>query len=181
MFSRIIKEGDFVLGSGVRSKYDYDYAGLSDAMSAAYCDLLNRKLEAWQNKHGKFNIVVGIETQGIRIGYQLSQLMKLPFQVMPHKRLDFAQLETPHYSADTHWLIVDDIVTTGSSFIRAVNHLEIEEKPETITFACMIRRNPANLDYSAIHGDRSKEELHVPDHRFDFIDRRLVSLYCEPE
>lgn len=181
MFSRIIKEGDFVLGSGVRSKYDYDYASLSDAMNAAYCDLLNRKLEAWQTKHGKFNVVAGIETQGIRIGYQLSQLMKLPFHIMPHKRLDFGQLEIPNYPPDTHWLIVDDIVTTGSSFIRAVNYLEIEEKPETITFACMIRRNPANLDYTAVHGDRSKEELHVPDHRFDFIDKRLVSLYCEPE
>ena len=128
MFSRIIKTGNFVLGSGVRSKYDYDYASLSDTMSAAYCDLLNRKLDNWQSKHGKFNVIVGIETQGIRIGYQLSQLMKIPFHVMPHKRLDFAQLDIPRYPADTHWLIVDDIVTTGSSFVRAVNHLEIEEK-----------------------------------------------------
>ncbi|MFQ5451581.1 MAG: phosphoribosyltransferase [Nitrospinaceae bacterium] len=180
MFSRIIKEGLFTLSNGVKSSYNYDYACLSDTMSAAYCQLLNNKLEIWQNRHGKFNVVVGIETQGIRIGYQLSQLMNLPFYILPKKRIDFAQVGVPQYPPETHWLIVDDIVTTGSSYIRAVNYLEIEEKPETITFACMIRRNPANLDYSAVHGDPDKEQLGVPDERFDFIDKRLVSLYSEP-
>lgn len=181
MFSRIVREGDFFLPSGVRSKYDYDYASVSDAMNAAYCDQLNRKLESWQKQHGKLNVVAGIETQGIRIGYQLSRLMNIPFHIIPHKRLDFEQLHIPPYPRDTHWLIVDDIVTTGSSFIRAVDYLEIEEKPETITYACMIRRNPANLDYSAVHGDPLKEQYFVPDERFDFIDKRLVALYCEPE
>ena len=82
-------------------------------------------------------------------------------------------------SPDTHWLIVDDIVTTGHSFIRAVDYLEVEEKPDTITFACMIKRNPVNLDYSAVQGDSEKEQLMVPDERMDFIDKRLVPLYSE--
>ena len=164
----------------MRSGYTYEYALLSDTMNKAYCEMLNRKLDSWQAKHGKFNVVIGTETEGIRIGYQLSRLMKLPFYIMPKKRIDFAQLEIPAYPADTHWLIVDDIATTGSTFIRAVDYLEIEEKPETITFACMIRRNPANMDYSAVSGDPEKEQFHVRKERFDFIDRRLVSLYSEP-
>ncbi|MFQ5716084.1 MAG: phosphoribosyltransferase [Nitrospinales bacterium] len=181
MFSNIVKEGHFSLSNRVKSNYNYDYASLSDAMNKAYCEMLSYKLESWQSKHGKFNVVVGIETQGIRIGYELSRLMALPFIIMPKKRIDFAQLEIPPYSQNTHWLIVDDIVTTGTSFIRTVDYLEIEEKPETITFACMIKRNPANLDYSAVHGDPVKEQFQVRDERFDFIDRRLVSLYSEPE
>ncbi len=181
MFSRIIKKGDFVLSSGVRSTYTYDYASLTDTMSAAYCEMLSCKLDDWQAKHGRFNVVVGIETEGIRIGYQLSRTMGLPFHIMPHKRTDFAQLEIPKYSADTHWLIVDDIVTTGSSFIRAVNYLDVEEKSDTITFACMIKRNPKNMDYSAVQGDKVKEQFMVPDERYDFIDKRLVCLYAEPE
>ncbi len=180
MFSRIRKEGDFQLSTGVKSSYTYEYALLSDTMNQAYCEMLNHKLDSWQKKHGKFNVVIGSETEGIRIGYQLAKLMNLPFYIMPKKRIDFAQLEIPAYPEDTHWLIVDDIVTTGSTFIRAVDYLEIEEKPETITFACMIRRNPENMDYSAVSGDPDREQFHVRKERFDFIDQRLVSLYSEP-
>ena len=179
MFSRIMKKGNFVLSSGVKSSYTYEYGDLSDAMNEAYCEMLKKKLSVWQEQHGKFSVVVGCETEGIRIGHQLSKLMNLPFYIMPKKRLDYAQIAASPHSAETHWLIVDDIVTTGHSFIRAVDYLEVEEKPETITFACMIKRNPANLDYSAVQGDPEKEQLMVPDERMDFIDKRLVALYSE--
>ena len=179
VFSRIIKTGKFVLSSGVRSNYDYDYSLLSDTMNEAYCSLLRQKLDTWQSKHGKFNVVVGCETEGIRIGYVLSKLIDIPFYVMPKKSTDFAGVNIPTYPADTHWLIVDDIVTTGTTFIRAVNFLDIEEKPESITYACMIKRKPENMDYSAVHGNQDKEQLHVRDERFDFIDKRLVFLYSE--
>ena len=179
MFSRIIHKGNFTLSFGVKSTYTYEYGDLSDAMNEAYCEVLLKKLLNWQKHHGKFNVVVGCETEGIRIGHQLSKLMNLPFHVMPKKRLDYAQNPVPAYSEDTHWLIVDDIATTGHSFIRAVDYLEVEEKPETITFACMIKRNPANLDYSAVKGDPEKEQLMVSDARMDFIDKRLISLFNE--
>ena len=179
MFSRIKKEGNFVLSSGVKSTYTYEYGELSDAMNEAYCEVLLKKLLAWQKQRGKFDVVVGCETQGIRIGHQISKLMNLPFYIMPKKRLDYIQIAAATYPADTHWLIIDDIVTTGHSFIRAVDYLEVEEKPETITFACMVQRNPENLDYSAVRGDPEKEQLMVSDERMDFIDQRLVALYSE--
>ena len=169
MFSRIIHKGNFTLSSGVKSTYTYEYGDLSDAMNEAYCEVFLKKLLNWQKHHGKFNVVVGCETEGIRIGHQLSKLMNLPFHIMPKKRLDYAQNPVPAYSEDTHWLIVDDIVTTGHSFIRSVDYLEVEEKPETITFACMIKRNPANLDYSAVKGDPEKEQLMVSDARLSLI------------
>ena len=178
MFSRIIKKGNFVLSSGVKSTYSYEYGDLSDAMNEAYCEILLKKLLEWQKQHGKFSVVVGCETEGIRIGHHLSKMMNLPFYIMPKKRLDYAQIAAA-YSPETHWLIVDDVVTTGHSFIRAVDYLEVEEKPETITFACMIKRNPTNIDYSAVQGDPAKEQLMVPDERMGFIDKRLVSLFSE--
>lgn len=181
MFSSIIKKGDFEFGPGIKSKYIYDYASLSDAMNEAYCHCLLHKLEKWQKKHGKFNVVLGIETQGIRIGYQLAKMMDLPFFIIPHRQVDMEAEDIPDFPPDTHWLIVDDIVTTGSSFIRAINFLSIQEKPETFTLASMIKRNPANMDYSAVHGDKTKGQFHVREERFDFIDKRLISLYCEPE
>ncbi len=180
MFSRIIKDGVFVLSNGVKSNYTYEYELLSDAMNEAYCEMLHHKLKTWQAEHGKFNVVIGCETQGIRIGFQLSKLMGLPFHIMPKKRIDSAQMEMPVYPKDTHWLIVDDIASTGSTFLRAVEYLEIEEKPETITFASMIRRNLKNMDFSAVSGDPEKEQFNVRSERFDFIDKRLVSLYSEP-
>jgi len=70
VFSRIKKEGDFVLSSGVKSDYTYEYGDLSDAMNEAYCEVLLKKLLDWQKQHGKFDVVVGCETQGIRIGHQ---------------------------------------------------------------------------------------------------------------
>ncbi len=181
MFSRIIKEGTVVLSNGVKSGYTYEYDSLSDEMNEAYCKILHPKLKSWQAEHGPFNVVVGCETQGIRIGHQLSKLMGLPFHIMPKKRIDFAQLAMPAYPKDTHWLIVDDIATTGSTFLRAVEYLDIEEKPETITFACMIRRNLDKMDFSAVSGDPEKEQFNVRSERFDFIDKRLVSLYSEPK
>jgi len=143
-------------------------------MNSAYCELLLRKLEKWQLEHGKFSVIAGLETEGIRIAFRLSREMNLPFLIVPHNRVAFSQLEVPSLPSDPHFLIVDDIVTTGSSFVRAVNFLEIEEKPETVTFACMIRRDPKNLDYSAV-----QEQFHVTDERQDFIDKRLVSLFSE--
>ena len=44
MFSRIIKKGNFVLSSGVKSTYSYEYGDLSDAMNEAYCEILLKKL-----------------------------------------------------------------------------------------------------------------------------------------
>ena len=179
MFSRIRKEGDFVLSSGVKSSYNYDYSQLSDTMNEAYCCALKQKLDHWQSKHGKFDVIVGCETEGVRIGYVLSKLHNLPFHIMPKKSTDYAEVAIPPYPVDTHWLIVDDIVTTGSTYIKAVDLLDIEEKPGSITFACMIKRNPANMDYSAVQGDLNKEQFHVRDERFDFIDKRLVTLHSE--
>ena len=150
-------------------------------MSDAYCSQLVRKLEDWQKQHGKFDVVVGIETEGIRIGYRLAHVMKLPFYIMPHKRTELEQLNIPAMPGDTHWMIVDDIVTTGTHFMNAVDQLEIEDKPESITYACMIKRNPKNLDFSAVTGSRDKEQQWVRTERFDFIDKRLVALYSEPE
>ena len=45
MFSRIKIEGDYVFGPGIKSRYNYDYASLSDTMNDAYCSQLVRKLE----------------------------------------------------------------------------------------------------------------------------------------
>ena len=45
----------------------------------------------------------------------------------------------------------------------------------------MIKRNPKSLDYSAVTGDPEKEQLWVRNERFDFVDRRLVYLFAEPE
>lgn len=181
MFSRIKKEGNFVFGPGVKSGYDYDYASLSDTMNDAYCTQLLRKLESWQKQHGTFDVVVGIETEGIRIGYRLAQMMNLPFHIMPHKRTELEQLGLPSFPPGTHWLIVDDIVTTGTHFMNAVDNLEIEEKPETVTYACMIKRNLGNLDFTEVSGSPEKEQKWVRAERFDFIDKRLVALYSEPE
>ena len=179
MFSRIRREGNFILSSGAKSSCNYDYSRLSDAMNEAYCGALKQKLDAWQSNHGKFNVIVGCETEGIRIGYVLAKLIDLPFHIMPKKNTDYAEVVIPPYSIDTHWLIVDDIVTTGSTFIKTVDLLDIEEKPESITFACMIKRNPAKMDYSQVSGDPDKEQFHVRDERFNFIDKRLVALHSE--
>ena len=181
MFNRIKHAGDFVLNSGVRSHYDYDYASLSDTMNAAYCNELNRKLEKWQNQHGKFNVVIGVETEGIRIGYTLAQLMGVPFHILPHQQTEMAQLDIPSYPADSHWLIVDDIVNTGLGMVRAIEFLGIEEKLESFTFACMIRRNPTNLDYDHLKHEPHWEQFHVPQELYDFVSKRLVYLYAEPE
>lgn len=148
-------------------------------MNEVYCEVLLKKLLDWQKQHGKFDAVVGCKTEGIRISHQLSKLMNLPFHIMPKKRLDYGQNPAPAYFSDTHWLIADDIATSGHSFIRAVDYLEVEEKPETITFACMIKRNPKNLDYSVVKGDPEKEHLRVLGERMGFIDKRLVSLFNE--
>ncbi len=181
MFTRIRKEGDFVFGPGILSKVDYDYASLSDAMNEAYCSQLLAKLVEWQKEHGRFDVIVGLETEGIRIGHQLSKQLNLPFHIMPHRKVELAHVPIPDYPDNTHWLLVDDIVVTGTQFLQTVDTLEIEEKPETITYACMIKRNPKNLDYSAVTGDPAKEQMWVRNERFDFVDRRLVHLFSEPE
>jgi len=65
--------------------------------------------------------------------------------------------------------------------MNALDNLDIEEQPETITYACMIKRNLHNLDFSDVTGTPDKEQKWVRTERFDFIDKRLVALYSEPE
>ena len=45
--------------------------------------------------------------------------------------------------------------------------------------ADMSERKLENMDYSAVQGDPDKEQFHVRDERFGFIDKRLVPLYSE--
>ena len=43
--SEVIKKGNFVLSSGVKSTYSYEYGDLSDAMNEAYCEILLKDSE----------------------------------------------------------------------------------------------------------------------------------------
>lgn len=49
------------------------------------------------------------------------------------------------------------------------------------TYACMIKRNLSNLDFSAVTGSPDKEQKWVRHECFNFIDKRFVALYSEPK
>lgn len=135
----IIKFGDFVLASGKRSPYYFDFRVLP-----SFPELYLNVIELWLQKLGgsgvRFDGVVGVASAGIVHAAVLGYLTKKPIGYVRAERKDHGTGRLVEGSLrGLKVLVVDDVVTTGSTLVRAYSLLR-EDGVEVSAFSVILDR-----------------------------------------
>lgn len=118
---QVLKEGHFLLSSGLHSQYYFEKFRIIEhpALLTKFCALIKEKF-----KNKKIDIVCGPTTGGAIIAYELARQL--------NKRLVIAEKESEKrvikrgfvIKKTDHVLIVDDVLTTGNSIRETINALK---------------------------------------------------------
>ena len=140
--NNIILIGRFRLSSGMESPY---YIDLRRAYSnpSLFKLIVKSLLEVLKSIEKEFDIIVGIETGGIPIASVLSYTMGRPFAYVRKgtKEHGTKKIVEGTINPGDRCIIVDDVVTTGSSIARAVS---------------ILKNLSARVDYAVVFIDREQ-------------------------
>ncbi|RLE61048.1 MAG: orotate phosphoribosyltransferase [Thermoprotei archaeon] len=140
--NNIILIGRFRLSSGMESPY---YIDLRRAYSnpPLFKLIVKSLLEVLKSIEKEFDIIVGIETGGIPIASVLSYTMGRPFAYVRKgtKEHGTKKIVEGTINPGDRCIIVDDVVTTGSSIARAVS---------------ILKNLSARVDYAVVFIDREQ-------------------------
>lgn len=122
----VIKFGDFVLASGKRSPYYFDFRILP-----SYPKLYSKVIDLWVrtllNTNIEFDGVVGVATAGIVHAAVLGYLLKKPIGYVRVDRKDHGTGKLVEgVLGGLNVIVIDDVATTGNSLIRAYQMLKGE-------------------------------------------------------
>jgi orotate phosphoribosyltransferase len=111
MFEECRLKGDFILSSGKRSKYFYDFTLLSPLNMTHYCKELKRRIE---DERLRFGCIVSPARGGIVPGWILADLFNIPLVVLEKDktRSCYAGGQKLQDDKPVKYLIVDDVVST---------------------------------------------------------------------
>ncbi len=137
-------DGHFVYASGRHGRQF-----LQAARVLQYPKLTERlcKAMAYHFAEHDVQLVVGPATGGIILAYETARHLKCR-SAFTEKNDDgsMAMKRGFHLAAGTRVLVVEDIVTTGGSVLKAVEHLN-ERAAEVIGVACLIDRSGGNATF----------------------------------
>ncbi len=135
----IIRFGDFILASGKRSPYYFDFRILP-SYPEVYSDVVKFWIREVQESKTYFEGVVGIASAGIVHAAVLGYLTKKPVGYVRAERKDHGTGRLVEGSLrGLKVLVVDDVVTTGSTLVRAYNILS-EEGVGVAAFSVILDR-----------------------------------------
>jgi uridine monophosphate synthetase len=117
-----IKFGDFTLSSGGKSPYYVDlrlapsYPEVLDRMGDLYVEVIKNEIEP----NWKISRIAGVPTAGLPIATVVSQKMRIPLIYVrkEHRTHGLGKTIEGVVSQEDNVLLVDDIVTTGTSTIE---------------------------------------------------------------
>ncbi len=124
---KAVSFGDFTLTSGKKSPYYIDlrllpsFPSILDKVCAQYIELIGNRIE-------RVDRIVGIATAGLPLASVIANKMFLPMcyvRKTPKKHGRKRMIEGVIDSGD-HVVIVDDLITTGGSILRAVEAIRDE-------------------------------------------------------
>lgn len=135
----IIRFGDFILASGKRSPYYFDFRILP-SYPEVYSDVIKLWVRKLLESNVRFEGVVGIASAGIVHAAVLGYLTKKPVGYVRAERKDHGTGKLLEGSLrGLNVLVVDDVVTTGSTLTRAYSILS-EEGVKVIAFSVILDR-----------------------------------------
>lgn len=124
--NNIIKFGDFVLKSGEKSNLYFDLRTL-----ISFPIILNNVMNLMYKKIKNLNydIICGIAYTGIPMATKLSLDYNIPMVIIRKERKDYGtkKLIEGLYKEGQRCLMLDDVITTGSSLIENISILEKEK------------------------------------------------------
>lgn len=148
----VIRFGDFILASGRRSQYYFDFRVLP-SYPELYSKVINLWLDTLRNYNLGFEGVVGIASAGIVHAAVLGFLMRKPIGYVRTERKDHGTSKLVEGNVKgLKVIVVDDVVTTGGTLVRAYNILK-EEGVEVVAFTVILDREEGaveNLKYLGI-------------------------------
>lgn len=115
-----IKVGNFLLKSGSSSKYYFDMKNL-----ISYPKLLSRIGDLIYNMLNDFDVITGIPYGGLPIATYISTKYNKPMIILRNETKNYGteKLIEGEYSKTDRCVIIDDVITSGGSLIKAYNSL----------------------------------------------------------
>ena len=128
MEKNIIQYGDFTLKSGIKSNVYIDLRTLI-AYPSLFTDVIKRMNTKISSLKSTPNLICGIAYSGIPIATLLSIQNNLPMVVIRKERKEHGtnKLVEGIYTKQQTCLMIDDVITTGSSLIESIKILEENE------------------------------------------------------
>jgi len=123
----IIKYGDFTFKSGLKSNVYIDLRSLISypKLLKEVMDLMYQKI---RDSDLDYDLICGIAYSGIPMATILSQSLEKPMIVIRKEKKEYGtgKLIEGEYNNNQKCLMIDDVITTGSSLIESINILKNE-------------------------------------------------------
>ncbi len=155
----IIKRGDFTLKSGIKSNLYFDLRTL-----ISYPNILNQVVKMMYQKisHLNFDLICGIAYTGIPMATKISLSYDIPMLIIRKERKDYGtkKLVEGVYQENQNCLMLDDVITTGSSLIENINILLNEGLNVTDIIVFIDRRSDRNdVSQYNVHSVFTEKEI----------------------
>ena len=139
---RALKEGHFILSSGLHSKYYIQCAKImaNPEIAQNLCHKLCDKITA-QIDISQITKIVAPAMGGILVGYEIARILNK--ENIFCERVDGNFIFRRGFALDENdkILVIEDVLTTGKSSLETYKIIK-DHKAEIIAEACMIRRDP---------------------------------------
>jgi len=164
----IIKTGNFILKSGIKSNIYFDLRTL-----IAYPDILNQVIKMMYQKisHLNFDLICGIAYTGIPMATKISLNNDIPMLIIRKEKKDYGtkKLIEGIYKSGQSCLMLDDVITTGSSLIENINILNMDGINVNDIIVFIDRRSDRNdIDEYNLHSVLNEYEI------IKFLDNNIA-------
>lgn len=141
----VVKEGHFLLTSGLHSQYYFEKFRLLERpeLLTPFCEELSQSLENLE-----FDGVCGPTTGGIIIAYEVARLLgkRCLFAEKTENGRDF--LRGQQIREDESFVVVDDVLTTGGSIRVSIEALK-RRGGRTVAVGVLIDRSEKSPDFES--------------------------------
>jgi len=139
----LVKTGDFVLKSGIRSNLYFDFKGLINhpKLVNALCEELSQLIT-----NQSAVCVAGVPLGGIPYATMVSHITNLPQVLIREEPKTYGlQQQIEGYVSGTKIILVEDVITTGQSVINTINILKANHI-DIAQIICILDRAQGGVD-----------------------------------
>ncbi len=139
---QVIKQGHFILSSGLHSEYYIQCAKImsNPAIAKEFCKNLADKISKTIDVNNITKIIAPA-MGGLLVGYEIARILNKENIFCERVNGKFSFRRGFTINKDDKILVIEDVLTTGKSSLETYNAIK-EYEAQIIAEACLIRRNP---------------------------------------